>query len=133
LQLAAVQAEGWLPLQALPVCLAACEAVKNAAGSSAGVSFAWTTESVLDGCQAESKAALQPSSSTWLAARTQVGRYSAVAAMGSTSRCRTGLPARPETSPYVCMSTDVGSQLQALVLLCLGVAVLPGPAADMFA
>lgn len=72
LQLAAVQAQGWLPLQALPVCLAACEAVKHAAGSSAGVSFAWITESVLDGCQADSKAALQPSSSTWLAARTQV-------------------------------------------------------------
>lgn len=73
LQLAAVQSARWLPLQALPVCLAACEALRHAVGSSrAGSSLVWFG-SPLDGSQAESKAALQPGSSTWLASRWQVG------------------------------------------------------------
>lgn len=56
LQLVAVQAARWLPLQALPVCLAACEAVKQAASATS---------------MTEAKSALQPSSSAWLAARLQ--------------------------------------------------------------
>lgn len=70
LQLAAVQAARWMPLQALPVCLAACEAIKHAAGSSGG-SLVWV-DSPLDSSQAEAKGALLPGSSTWLAARWQV-------------------------------------------------------------
>lgn len=85
LQLAAVQAARWLPLQALPLCLAASDAVKHVMGSSSSSSsggacsglssWAQTDSTCLDSRQAESKAALQPSSSTWLASRWQVGWF----------------------------------------------------------
>jgi hypothetical protein len=71
LQLASVQLLRWQPLLALPVCLAACEAIRHVVGSSCG-SLVWL-DSPLDGSQAEMKAALQPGSGTWLAARWQVG------------------------------------------------------------
>lgn len=70
LQLASVQSAQWQPLQALPVCLAACEAVRYVACSSGG-SLVWL-DSPLDSSQAELKGALQPGSGTWLAARWQV-------------------------------------------------------------
>ena len=49
--------------------------------------------------------------------------------MNFASECRSGLPARPETSPYVCMSTGVQAQLHALMLLRLADALLFNPAA----
>lgn len=74
-ELSRVQAARWLPLQALPVCLATCEAIKHAAASSsssAGEQLPDGGESFLARL-AEEKAALQPAASAWLAARLQVG------------------------------------------------------------
>jgi hypothetical protein len=74
LQLASVQSSRWQPLLALPVCLAACEAVRYVVGSRGG-SVVWL-DSPLDSSQAEVKAALQPGSGTWLAARWRVRPWS---------------------------------------------------------
>lgn len=71
LQLAATQCLRLLPLQALPVCVAACEAVKHGLSCS-DVGGLVCMDSPLDSSQAEVKALLQPGASIWLAARCQV-------------------------------------------------------------
>jgi hypothetical protein len=73
LQLVRVLSAQWLPLPALSVCLAACEAIKHAI-SCAGIQVIAWGDSSCDSRQARLKASLQPNSSTWLAARLQVRR-----------------------------------------------------------
>jgi hypothetical protein len=72
LQLASVQCLRLLPLQALPVCVAACDAVKHGLSNSDAAGGLVFMNSPLSSSQAEVKALLQPGASIWLAARCQV-------------------------------------------------------------